>query len=257
MNYFELYPGDYLRDTSRLTLIEHGAYLKLMLTYYGEEHPLPADYGDLYLIAVAITKEDKAAVRKVADKFFPVAADGLRHKNRIDDEITKARKRIETAKANGAKNKPKANPAGMPVGNPPGNPGDTQRDTHSGEALHAPHATKNLPVPNGTGADAPEPPKAADPIWGTGLAFLMRKGLPGPQARSLLGKVRQKADDAETARILAEAEAQDISDPAPWLLAAAAKARARVTGGKHSAAADFRGKTYESTADDDLPESLR
>jgi uncharacterized protein YdaU (DUF1376 family) len=137
VNYFELYPGDYLRDTSRLALIEHGAYLKLMLTYYGDGQPLPASHDDLYQITAAITAADKAAVRKVADRFFPVAADGLRHNNRIDLEIEKAQKRIDRARENGKKHKPTKNPVGYPVGMPAG----TQRVTHSGEALHTPHAT--------------------------------------------------------------------------------------------------------------------
>lgn len=142
MNYFELYPGDYLRDTARLALIEHGAYLKLMLSYYSEETPLPASYAELYQIAVAISAEEKAAVRKVADKFFPVFPDGFRHKNRIDEEIEKAKKRIATARANGMKNKGTDKPSGNPAGMPAGDPEGTQRVTHSGEALHTPHEKK-------------------------------------------------------------------------------------------------------------------
>ena len=89
MNYFELYPGDYLRDTTRLSLVEHGAYLRLMLTYYAEESPLPADPAELYVIAGASSAADKAAVRKVADRFFPIGPDGKRHNARADAEIAK------------------------------------------------------------------------------------------------------------------------------------------------------------------------
>jgi len=89
VNYFELYPGDYLRDTTRLTLIEHGAYLRLLMAYYAEETPLPADPVELYVIAGAISAADKAAVRKVVDRFFPVGDDGMRHNGRADGELSK------------------------------------------------------------------------------------------------------------------------------------------------------------------------
>lgn len=164
MNYFELYPGDYLRDTSRLGLVDHGAYLRLMMAYYSEEQPLPADYADLYTIVAAINAADKAAVRKVADRYFPVGDDGQRHNNRADEEIVKAQKRIQTARENGAKNKGKANPPANPAGMPPGTQRDTQSDTqrltHSGEALHTPHAKdQKLPTPDGVGvAGKPAPP---------------------------------------------------------------------------------------------------
>ncbi len=153
MNYFELYPGDYLRDTTRLTLVEHGAYLRLLMAYYGEEKPLPAEPADLFVIVSAISAADKAAVRKVADRFFPVGEDGLRHNGRADEEILKAQRRIETARQNGAKGgrkpnpagNPPGNPAGNPMGSPRGNPAGTQRGTHSGEALHTPHAIHQKP----------------------------------------------------------------------------------------------------------------
>ena len=108
-------------------------------------------------------------------------------------------------------------------------------------------------LPITSGASAP-----ADPIWGTGLAFLVRKGIPDRQARSLLGQLRKAAGDVQTGALLTDAEAQDISDPAAWLMAAAAKrAREGPKTSKPSAAADFRGKTYAATPIDQLPPDLR
>ncbi|OGT59742.1 MAG: hypothetical protein A3E01_04575 [Gammaproteobacteria bacterium RIFCSPHIGHO2_12_FULL_63_22] len=108
-------------------------------------------------------------------------------------------------------------------------------------------------VPDAAGVPDKKP---ADPIWDTGLAFLVRKGLDKPLARSYLGKFRKTVgDDFRAGAILAVAESQDISDPIPWLVKAAAASAARSA--KPSATDDFRGKTYAGTADDDLPESLR
>lgn len=79
--------------------------------------------------------------------------------------------------------------------------------------------------PNGSGEEPPGEGLPADPIWGAGLAFLIRKGMTAKQARPLLGKVRQACGDLRAAALLAEAEAQDITDPAAWLMAAAAKGK--------------------------------
>jgi uncharacterized protein YdaU (DUF1376 family) len=95
VNYFELYPGDYLRDTTRLSLVEHGAYLRLLMAYYSEEEPLPNDFDELFTIAGAVKTADKMAVKKVADKFFPLRPDGLRHNARADEEIAKAGTRMD------------------------------------------------------------------------------------------------------------------------------------------------------------------
>lgn len=94
MIYFEMYPGDYLKDTTRLSLIEHGAYFKLMLAYYAEEQALPESPAELYIIAGAISAGDKAAVKKVAERYFPVGEDGLRHSKRCDEQIATAQVRI-------------------------------------------------------------------------------------------------------------------------------------------------------------------
>lgn len=156
MNYFELYPGDYLKDTGRLTLLDHGAYLRLMLEYYATEEPLPADHAELFVIVAAVSSAEKAAVRKVADRYFPVGADGLRRNARADAEIAKAQRRINTARQNGSKGGRKTEPSGNPAGSETGTQWDTQRDTqrdtrrgtqpgtHSGEALQTPHAIQPI-----------------------------------------------------------------------------------------------------------------
>jgi len=92
--YFEMYPGDYLKDTTRLSLTDHGVYFKLMLAYYSEEQALPESLAELYVIAGASTPGDKAAVKKVAERYFPVAEDGLRHSKRCDEQIATAQVRI-------------------------------------------------------------------------------------------------------------------------------------------------------------------
>ncbi|QGM07097.1 YdaU family protein [Stenotrophomonas maltophilia] len=94
MIYFEMYPGDYLKDTTRLCLTDHGVYFKLMLAYYSEEEALPESLAELYVIAGAISTADKAAVKKVAERYFPVAEDGLRHSKRCDEQIATAQGRI-------------------------------------------------------------------------------------------------------------------------------------------------------------------
>ena len=96
---------------------------------------------------------------------------------------------------------------------------------------------QELTVPKGTDAVASpaeaQPP--ADPIWGTGLAFLIRKGIPNKSARSLLGKIKQACGDIRAGALLAEAEAEDITDPAPWLMTAAANTSTpRTTGGSNA-----------------------
>ena len=88
-------------------------------------------------------------------------------------------------------------------------------------------------IPDSSVADATAPVVATvelvpvDPIWGSGLGFLLRKGIPEKQARSLLGKLRQSAGDVELGALLYRAESEDISDPAPWLMAAASRAKQR------------------------------
>lgn len=83
-----LYIGDYHADTRRLSTLEHGAYLLLLMEYW-KQGPLRDD--DEELAAIAGLKLD--AWRKIAAsirRYFTIAADGLLHQKRVDAERQKA-----------------------------------------------------------------------------------------------------------------------------------------------------------------------
>lgn len=148
MNYYERYCGDYARDTAHLMLAEHGAYTLMLDFYYSTERPLQADHAALYRLCRAIAKPEQATVRKIADEFFPVGPDGLRHNNRADIDIAKAQKRIAAAKANGnvGGRPPKGNPAGYPQDIPPGSAQETQQEPSGPHMVKPPHATRHAPA---------------------------------------------------------------------------------------------------------------
>lgn len=85
-NYWCRFPGDYLRDTRHLSLVEHGAYTLLLDAYY-TSGPLPANAVALYRICGCQTDEERKAVDSIADEFFPVNGDGRRHNGRCDREL--------------------------------------------------------------------------------------------------------------------------------------------------------------------------
>ena len=62
MNYYRRYVGDYLRDTSRLSLVEHGAYTLLLDYYYAEERPIPGDVDAACRLVRAVTEGERLAV---------------------------------------------------------------------------------------------------------------------------------------------------------------------------------------------------
>jgi len=96
LNYYRRYSGDYLRDTARLNLTEHGAYTLLLDYYYTEEKPLPLDHGELHLMLRAMRPEDRKAVDKVLATYFTTEPDGY-HNARADHEIEVSK----TARNNG------------------------------------------------------------------------------------------------------------------------------------------------------------
>jgi len=100
MNYYERHLGDYAKDTVHLSQMEHGAYTLLIDRYYASEKGIPQDLA--YRIGKATTKAEKAAVDFVLREFFTLV-DGVWIKARIEEELQRARKKINAAQENGKK----------------------------------------------------------------------------------------------------------------------------------------------------------
>lgn len=98
MRYYEHHLGDYLRDTAHLTMLEDGAYRRLLDAYYSREKPLPANKAEVCKLARAVSKEEKSAVLNVLKEFFALADDGYRQP-RADAEIAHFAIKREKAKA--------------------------------------------------------------------------------------------------------------------------------------------------------------
>jgi uncharacterized protein YdaU (DUF1376 family) len=88
MNWYPHYYGDYMRDTSHLSLVEHGAYRTLLDHYYATG-PMPDCDVSMMRICRAFDETEKQAVLRIARDYFPVNGDGLRHNKRADQEIAK------------------------------------------------------------------------------------------------------------------------------------------------------------------------
>lgn len=146
MNFYPHHIGDYITATAHLTMIEDGAYRRLMDLYYSTEKPLPGDRKALYRLARARTEEEQQAVDIVLAEFFIECSEGWSH-SRCEEEIEKARVSAERARTNGKKG------GRPPKQKPRDNPEETQ-SVISGFTEHNPEETQSEPRDNPT----PKPP---------------------------------------------------------------------------------------------------
>ena len=82
--WFPFYIADYLSKTLRLTTLQHGAYLLLIIEYY-QRGKLPTDDASLALIA-GLSAKEWAANRAALAKYFK--ADWTH--DRCDEELARA-----------------------------------------------------------------------------------------------------------------------------------------------------------------------
>lgn len=97
LNYYERHIGDYLKDTSHLTLLEHGVYSRLLDVYYTRECAIPD--GDAARLVGARSKEEKAALRAVLQEFFTQEEHGDWIQPRCEQEIERYLDKSRKAKA--------------------------------------------------------------------------------------------------------------------------------------------------------------
>jgi len=98
LNYYEHHLGDYLRHTAHLSMLEDGAYRRLIDAYYIREAPLPNELREVFRLVRAQSKQDREAVETVLREFFTESPDGWRH-GRCEHEIERFRLKSEKARA--------------------------------------------------------------------------------------------------------------------------------------------------------------
>ena len=125
MNYYQHHIGDYLTATAHLSLIEHGAYRRMLDLYYSTEKPLPLDRNAVYRLTMARAKEERAAVDSVLIEFFKEQPDGW-HQARCDAEIVLCEKNRGNGKKGGRPRK-NNNPDETQT-EPRNNPDETQTE---------------------------------------------------------------------------------------------------------------------------------
>lgn len=98
MNFWKRFIGDYARDTGHLSLLEHGVYTVMLDRLYATEKPIPE--GEVYRIARAATRPERAAVDSILAEFFELE-DGGWTNPRAMIEIEASQTKADANRANG------------------------------------------------------------------------------------------------------------------------------------------------------------
>lgn len=85
MNYYRRHIGDYTKDAGHLSMIEDGAYTRLLDLYYTREQPLSEP--ELYRLSRCVNAHERAVLKKVLAEFFTKDGSGLWRHKRCDEEI--------------------------------------------------------------------------------------------------------------------------------------------------------------------------
>ena len=102
MHYYPFNIGDYRRDTSHLSLLEHGVYRQLLDSYYLSEKPLPFDEKILFRQNKIKTEKEKSTAKYILQEFF-TQIDGEWFHSGCSKVIEKYKEKSEKAKASAEK----------------------------------------------------------------------------------------------------------------------------------------------------------
>lgn len=208
MNYYEHHLGDYMRDTAHLSMIEDGAYRRLLDAYYIKEMPIPNEPREACRLVRAQSKPERDAVLIVLKEFFTTAADGWHHK-RCDHEI--ARFQDKQAKAKRSAEARWDAHRTQSVGN--ANASANAMRTHSeGNALQSPVTSNQSNSEGKPSGGKPPVEKAKAELWKAAVSILEKQGMPEPQARSLFGKLSKQYPEGDI--VLHAVEAAISEQPA-------------------------------------------
>jgi len=181
MHYYQHNIGDYRRDTSHLSLVEHGIYRQLMDSYYLDEQPLCADLAKLMRSHSVRSADEQQSLKNVLADFFELTENGYIHK-RCDEVIAEYHGKSDKARASamarwGSKHKD-VDANALP----------TQSERNAKGMLtnnHKPITNiKTLPTPDGVSSD----------LWSDFLAY--RKRLKAPVTDRVVTRLIKESEDA-------------------------------------------------------------
>jgi uncharacterized protein YdaU (DUF1376 family) len=170
MHYYPHNIGDYRKDTSHLTLLEHGIYRQLLDSYYLDEMPLSNDLAKLMRSHSVRSADEQQSLQNVLTDFFELTENGYIHK-RCEDIIAKFHGKSESARASAmarwAKKHKGVNANALP----------TQSE---GNANQEPITNNHKPITNNKNTIA-KPEGLADLLWKDFLILRKSKKLPVTQ----------------------------------------------------------------------------
>ena len=198
MNYYKRHIGDYMKDASHLSLLEHGVFMRLLDVYYTREAPIPVD--QCARLVGARSKEEREALQVVCGEFFRLV-DGFYVQTRCDKEIAAMQAKQETNRVIGQRG---GRPKKKPTDNPDGFQTETQ--TVSRNNPDVTQATSHKPIAINQGAFVEHQHGGPDgPAHAGGEAEQPNAG-PGSTAHA-----------AAVAQAMRGAGLQDVSDTNPKL----------------------------------------
>lgn len=168
MNYWPRWINAIGNATATLSLVQMGAYDRLLDHAYKTEKPLPADVDECCRIVRASSKSEREAVAAVLGRFWTLESVGYTQE-RVSTEIAIALPKIEAARTNGkAGGRPKGThkkPSGLPAG------------THEEPRAKAPQS-KNKELPPHPSGVPPLPEGVDSQVWADWLTLRKQKRAP-------------------------------------------------------------------------------
>lgn len=210
--YFPLYPADFEADTSHLTLVEDGAYNRLLrLCWMTPGCSLPDDETWIFRRMRARDDAEKEAIRTVLNEFFK--REKARVFNpRLSDISRETEIKSKVARENGKKG---------------GRPRKSLKDKETEEPKPSILLTQKKANQNQNQRDTDtNVSDAASVLFSRGVDFLKDRGTPEPQARSVIGRWRkeqklamgsQEAGDARVIEAFTAAKQADALHPIEYI----------------------------------------
>jgi uncharacterized protein YdaU (DUF1376 family) len=217
LNYYERHIGDYTKDTSHLSLLEHGVYARLLDVYYLRESGIPKD--QVYRLIGARAKAERAAVDGVLSEFFELV-DGVWIQKRCQEVIAEYHRFLEKQAAAGRASAAKrAFNTGSTTVQPPLDSGTNQTPNQ----IQPP--TSHSPLPNPKSRSAAPVETETDPRK---TLFDLGKQILGASSGGVISQAIARTSEAKVGEVLGHMALSAKADPKAYFIAATTPQERRV-----------------------------